>query len=86
MSLINPRAKEAGKKILQICLEINDVTAVVEACAIITASACRMIAIQEKMSFEEVYTEVCAHACKQSETNVISLADFRKRSDHESNP
>lgn len=86
MSLINSRTKELGKKILLMCVKEDDLNATAEACAIVAASVCRIIATQEKVSFDQLYTELCVHAMQQSETNVISLTDFRKRSDHESNP
>lgn len=85
MSLINSRTKELGKKILLTCKKEGDLNATVEACAIIAASICRIIATQEKVDFEQLYVDLCVHAIRQSETNVISLADFRKRSDNEGN-
>lgn len=85
MSLINSKTKELEKKILLMCAREGDLNATAEACAIIGASICRIIATQEKVDFEQLYADLCVHAMKQSETNIISLTDFRKRSDHEGN-
>lgn len=81
---MSKRGHEAAVAMTRAALAMNDMAAVAEAAMLIGAMHYRLLARDDNLPFDEVFTEACEHAYEQSKSdNVSSLADYRGKATDE---